>query len=637
MRIIAIIIMLFVASLTVKENLFQKFWRLIMSKVIFMLMIIFVLIAVTSGCSNRSTIPTSPGFTVNDPVSLADYETDIIVIAEGSMNVGTGEIKNSLREINPYLNVTGILGSNFSFTIDDFIPPDTLQITLSINNPSTLTVHDVCIVFDDLYGKTVLNPDSYMDIFKPWDIDPFIAFRKESPERDFPPGVDKEQLLLKFPGGSSPYINYFIIAHLGGNTGGVYEIRDWDVSGQLTPSGGSATIKIGILDYQGDVTGVWADTTALTSGISQFTQTADPETWELAISNTANAPAGDYQIPVMSISPASPVYQTYNFFKIKVSEGGVGEIRSIQFRPKEAGDEYYDICVMPGGYVYVCADHFNTGNVGPYRTTLRFENDLSHIIVINESTGMNDPESLGLIQYWNRIDVSDGGFLVTNPGFKTIVSWYTEYDSATIAYDSNSLSCGGGWVGCRGIADVWDHSNDAYGTLGCGWIQTADCPTTQWAVVLKRLDYGDHGQFGGMSISALYDFDSIAGINGIDDTENSVFFISDSANGKIALCAPTLLGESIDFAQIDSTGTLGTGDGQFTGGLDITVDSSGNIVTCENHGSGVYRFQKFTASLDWLYTSRWKDDGDPLRMDFDKVDNTIFLISSTGIHIMSVD
>ncbi|MFH1514511.1 MAG: hypothetical protein ABIG42_03530, partial [bacterium] len=278
------------------------------------IIIIPVILLIVTSCSNKTSIPTSPDAM---PSQSENQTSEVQILGAGTMNLENGTIDFTNRESSFYLNVTALVGSNFSYYINGLIPPDTLDIILSLNNASGLTVYDVCIVFDKLYGKTVVNPDSYMDIFEPWDIDPFIAFRKEIPNRSFPPIADSEQLLLRYPGGN-PMVDFFIIAHLGANTGGVYQISDWQIDGLLTTIGGQVNVDVHVLDHQGNVTSVVAATNALTGGLTFFTQTGNPEIWEGIISNIQHAPVGVYTIPIMAKSPSSPTYQTYNYFDLEV-------------------------------------------------------------------------------------------------------------------------------------------------------------------------------------------------------------------------------------------------------------------------------------------------------------------------------
>jgi len=223
------------------------------------------------------------------------------------------------RTADPYLNITSLLGSNFKFKIDGFTPPNILNITLTLINPSTLTAYDVCIVFEDLYGKKVLNPDGYMDIYGPYDIDPFIAFKKDDPIRAFPPGNDSQPLNVAYNG--NPNVKFFIIAHLGGNTGGVYQISNCFAFGDLTTNGGTATIYADVYDYQGDISYVVADTRIFTGALSFLQPSGSPNPWMASFSNSLGVPVGKYNILVAATSPANPTYKTYNYASVTVAEG----------------------------------------------------------------------------------------------------------------------------------------------------------------------------------------------------------------------------------------------------------------------------------------------------------------------------
>ena len=304
------------------------------------LMVSLAIVLVSLGCSSKTIV--APAH--NEILPSQDMSSDgneFQILASGTMDLDNGTVEFTSRTVSPYYDVTTLVGPYFSYSIDGLIPPDILDINMTLVNPSLITVYDVCIVFENLYGKTVMNPDSYMDIFGPWDLDPFIAFRKEDPIREFPPGDDSEQVLIKYPGGS-PMVDFFIIAHLGGNTGGVYEIRDWNVSGELTTSGGNANVSMRMLDHQNNVSLVAADTTAITGGITYFSQTGDPEIWDADISNTAGAPEGTYTIPVMGTSPSTPVYQTYRFFSVDV-------IQEIILDPTVFGSDMWLNSNWPGG------------------------------------------------------------------------------------------------------------------------------------------------------------------------------------------------------------------------------------------------------------------------------------------------
>ena len=290
-----------------------------MRKVLILSAVFMFLFLMALGCSSSSKNPGVPDLPELSKPSDNATSSDTQVLCSGTMNLENGKVDFNDRTVDPYLNVTSLVGSNFHFKIDSFTPPDILNITLTLNNVSTLTAYDVAIVFEELYGKKVLNPDSYIDIFGAGDIDPFIAFRKADPMRAFPPGPDSQPLTVKYNG--NPNVKFFIIAHIPGNTGGVYEISHWRYSGQLTSNGGSAEIFVDVYDHQDDISYVIADTRALMGSTTPLIRLTPPNPWSAIISNTKGIPAGTYPLLIASTSFASPTYTTYNFFPIIIVPG----------------------------------------------------------------------------------------------------------------------------------------------------------------------------------------------------------------------------------------------------------------------------------------------------------------------------
>ena len=114
--------------------------------------LIILLVVVIAGCSTSSG-----GERLENPIagSLNDepHETnqEYFIINSGSFNIEDESISLSGRSLSTYFDVTGFVGPNFSFYINRINPPDILDITLSLNNLSGLLVHDVVIVFNNLY------------------------------------------------------------------------------------------------------------------------------------------------------------------------------------------------------------------------------------------------------------------------------------------------------------------------------------------------------------------------------------------------------------------------------------------------------------------------------------------------------
>lgn len=600
---------------------------------------VFVL-TIVFGCSGGDSPVVTPG--TDQIVSETNDAIDgVNVLLSGTMNLEEGTMELG-RDSAGYLDVTGLVGGNFSYRIEGMPQPETLELTLSLTNASGIMVYDVNIVFGNLYGKKVLNPDSYTDIFHPGSINPFISFRKDQPDRNFPGGVtDEQQLLLKWPAGASPFVDFFIIAHLPGNTGGVYQIKDWNVLGRLTPDG-EVNVEVSVFDHQGDITAVLADTRMFNNVLTPFSLKSAP-VWEALIENQNGVGPGDYNIIVGSTSPATPAYITYNIFPITVeTDPGDANVRSFMFYEMVDGDTWHDIGVQPGGFVYVVADHPATGNTGGIppngtRTALQFSNDLSTMVVLNPGTGMASPQHAGSSEYdsnWNRIGVSDGGNLLTNVNGGLLYTWSVSGDTATVEAFGH-VQCG---MRIGTVNDVDGHNSASFGPglVGLGTIHEL-CASANWILGFSDTDLENYNGGNWSDNEWLFaDRYSVAGIAGINGTNNILVLYDDEIDANLSIVG-NAYSLTTDLSVIDSTGTPGTGDGEFMGALDVTIDGNGQILTLENHAPGVSRFQKFDAQLNWIYSTPWVDGGNPLRMDFDTSSNNLYLLTDQGIHICEVE
>jgi WD40 repeat protein len=588
------------------------------------------------GCSSGSpTTPTGASNSQPTPDSL-NYQ----VLSAGVMNLETGTVEPD-REAEGYLNVTGLVGSNFRYTINGWSSPGVLDITLSLNNASSLTVNDVYIVFEELTGKKVMNQDGMIDIYGANDLDPFIAFRKESPTRAFPPGLDTEPLLLSYPG-SGIYVSYFIIAHLGGNTGGVWNLTDWTATGSLYPSGGSSDVTVKVWDWQNDVSGVVADTTVLTGGYKVFIKSATPQIWGATIVNSAGAPVGDYSILVRAQSPASPTYSYYNRFVLTVEQEGATGIEPLFNAALPTGDTAFDVCVAPDGYAFVLADHPATGNVGGIaslqgtRTALRYINNLTMMQVIAPGTGVVDPfDAYGYPWAdWpgecTRIECSaDGTILNTNVGRQLVT--YLELSDVTV----NPLQGTYAWCGAHDfnttMIDVCAQiANDGiYGEVLYGMGELPDpcasgsgIPLGDQRTLIDRADYYV-SDVATTADAGLNINDNLVAIDGWDNTNDTVLFMSGpDLNALVVYTGATFggIGALSEKARIY--------ENEFEGaGLDVAVDSAGNIVTLEAPGT----FRKFDSTYAFQYSADWTGQGTAMRIDFDRGDDVLYVLSNSHI------
>ncbi len=298
---------------------------------------LFLLAAILSlliaGCSSSSKLPTQP----NSPdLPQADYstpETDLLYSGTFEIDLETQTITSIDRQSDFIYDITWFLpdkcpGGCFRFAIVGVVGT-VLEIELTLENPLAVQAYDLRVQYLNLYGKTVLNPDSYTDFLgtQITTIYPFTAFMKEDADRAFPVGpggIDTETLFLDFPPGASPSVDYAITAHMPDQTHEPYEIGEMTQSGELTPSGGSATISCRVDDHQDDISNVFLDATPFTGApVEMFPGTSGY--YEVDISNTEGAPIDDYIQLIMALSPNPQNISTYNYVTISVTEQGLIE------------------------------------------------------------------------------------------------------------------------------------------------------------------------------------------------------------------------------------------------------------------------------------------------------------------------
>ncbi len=285
---------------------------------------LFMLLVAFAGCSNSSNLPTQP----NTPENSS---SDTQMLYSGSFEIDLDSqtvSKIEPRQSDFVYNITGFLpdkcpGGCFRFEIINVVGT-VLEIELTLENPVAVLAYDLRVVYLDLFGKTVLNPDSYTDFLGTpiTNIHPFTEFMKGIPDRAFPMGpggMDTETLFLDFPPGAVAAVNYAITVSLPSNAEEPYEVLETSQTGTLTPSGGSAFISCRVNDHQDNVSDVFLDATPFTGAPVQLLPTSG-NVYEVEISNTEGAPIGNYNQLIMALSPNPQNISTYNYVMITVSE-----------------------------------------------------------------------------------------------------------------------------------------------------------------------------------------------------------------------------------------------------------------------------------------------------------------------------
>jgi hypothetical protein len=298
-------------------------------------------------------------------------------------------------------------------------------------------------------------------------------------------------------------------------------------------------------------------------------------------------------------------------------------------------DTWYDIAVMPDGLVYVVAEVTATSNTGMARTIVQYQNDGSSPVVIEPGTGIADIWANGFDTAFNRIDVNEAGLVGYNPQQHAFAAVSISGTDATDALGGAFAVTCGTWVnGTAGMADVWNQNTTAVTDTVGAYEMITDCADPYDAVIYYDPAATPDPIAFVVINPLLYEFTSVVGINGLEDTNNAVYFVSDVTLGYLSISGPWF--GSGTPTQIQTVGTHGTNDQEFQGGLDVATDSANNILTLEDHGGSVYRFQKFSSDLTWLWSASWIGTGAPQRMDFDRADDKLYLLTDENFTICTV-
>lgn len=297
----------------------------------FLLVAVMSLLMLSFGCSSSSQLPTQPN-TPNLPQGdISSDGTELLLSGSFDIDLDTQTITRIDDRQSDYVyDITGFLpdkcpGGCFRFAIVGVVGT-VLEIELTMENPLAIQAYDIRVEYLNLYGKTVLNPDSYTDFLGTpiSNVFPFTAFAKGVIDRAFPMGpggIDTETMFLDFPPGANPSVDYAITAHLPGTTLDPYEVTEMSQTGELTPSGGLATISCRVYDHQDNVSGVFMDATPFTGAPVQLMPVVgNPGYYDAEISNTSGATVGEYTQLIMALSPNPQNISTYNYVEISVTD-----------------------------------------------------------------------------------------------------------------------------------------------------------------------------------------------------------------------------------------------------------------------------------------------------------------------------
>ena len=566
----------------------------------FFSLIIFLLL-VFAGCSSSSNNPTQPAGPALPEANSSFDGTALCYQGTFEIDLESQTItQHENREASTVYDITGFLpdkcpGGCFRFAIVGVVGT-VLEIELTLENPLAIQVYDARVEYKNLFGKTVLNPDSYTDFLGTpiTGIHPFTAFAKENPNRAFPvgpSGIDSETLFLDFPPGAPSAVNYAITVHVPGQTPEPYEISEMAQTGTLTVTGGSATISCKVDDHQGNISGVYMDARPFTGSPVQLLFN-DPK-WEVEISNTVGAPEGIYNQLIMALSPNPQNISTYNYVEVTVDSDV--QWKNIPLRTDSAAK---DLAVNPDGSLLILYDDAQVWKYYEGDYFSHADADYLFTAEVKQWSQLTLPPSPVLANAF--IDVSDAGNIMASNADGSICEYPVGY-YPTQSYDSSGNQLGEGGAHCTGgpIIDVFCYKSGS-GGYNLDHVMLAPGNSGDQSNMYRQSHngWGWIQQYGQDCHGSGYDKIRNIDVAGVEAASvNEFWALEDSPDYYGALF---IQDDFFYYHYADAyfgTGSQTEDDSCWYNAMDLTVDENGNLYVLDQLSDTSGRVKGFTGDV----------------------------------------
>ncbi len=324
-----------------------------------------VLLLLIMGCSGKSTIPTSPASSDDLPFIAAMDINDApghCLAGYWGINIDTEMLKATIelqRHPEMHINVTTMLPPP-GIHVNSYDPITSIvDVDVTINNPYLINGYDVrLIIYTDNIGHKLVNADDWTSLYdipggSPYNINPFKAYAKDTPNRRFP-GQSQftENLLVYLPGGN-PNVMFAVDASYPGNCEEPFEISGF-TQGILEDLIGSTTdVEVTVRDWHNDVNAVYLFCPEITGQpLKSFTQLTT-EVWQMDLSNNTGASSGIYDGWLIASSINSGSLLLYDQVEITVTLTGI-PTSPVQIASVNIGGETYSVAIQDD-YAYVAA------------------------------------------------------------------------------------------------------------------------------------------------------------------------------------------------------------------------------------------------------------------------------------------
>lgn len=285
--------------------------------------------ALSSGCSSDQKNPISGNDNQNNTFLLSETNNNgSSMIGAYTLTFDPNTMKASVtpdRETLGLFRVTSRLPAP-GIQINSWDPVgEILDVDVTIKNSTEYLAYDPrLIIYTDDIGHMLLEPDAWTDMFDMpggSNLNPFRAYLRDIPPREFGPGVEcTENLRIVMPTGLFN-VSFSIYVSYPYNCREPYAFGQFNQTGEIFDvAGWSSPVNISVIDWQSSVDSVTILAPEITGEDETPLTFKGNYLWEGEIVNNQAAAAGDYSVLVEAISEDPFELSLYTYVTITILE-----------------------------------------------------------------------------------------------------------------------------------------------------------------------------------------------------------------------------------------------------------------------------------------------------------------------------
>ena len=321
----------------------------------FLILIPILLLVFLFGCSSSGKSPVVPaGSSQADIPFVADNS-----VPEGTELMGAYTAEFDLANLSAQIMPDRDLATHFNVT--SYLPAPTIHINsfnptthvvdadVTINNTTTIIAYDLrLIIYTDTIGHKLLNDDNWtglFDIAGGLPINPFKAYRKDDPQRQFPGKMlFTENVLIYLPGNNTS-VRFAIEASYPSNCAEPYMMNNFTQGILYDEVGSSTQIGVDVYDWQNNVNTVKLYCPQITGVALVDLSNLTGNHWQMQLVNSTGASEGNYTAYLVATSSGQSLFDE---IKIAVTHQGtgvepVGDVTVTKVNRGEGGVNYMQI------------------------------------------------------------------------------------------------------------------------------------------------------------------------------------------------------------------------------------------------------------------------------------------------------